>query len=112
MKKYHICDIGIIVLLVSLFFIFPVESQDNGIKSLRQSSKAFASVARNVLPSVVFIQVEGSKRHSLNPKFNMPFDDEWPFGADLFRRFFGENQKPRRQPNIVGRGSGFIFASK
>jgi serine protease Do len=116
MKKRHISFIGIIVLLVLLFFILPVESQDNGIKSLRQSSKAFSSVARNVSPSVVFIQVEGSKRNSLYPKFNMPFDDEWPFGAELFRRFFGENfgetQKPRRQPNIVGQGSGFIFLSK
>ena len=116
MKKRHISYIGIVCLFLLLLFIFPVESQDNGIKSLRQSSKAFASVARSVSPSVVFIQVEGNKRNSLYPKFNMPFDDEWPFGSDLFRRFFGENfgetQKHRRQPNIVGQGSGFIFASK
>jgi serine protease Do len=81
MIKRHISFIGIIVLLVLLFFILPVESQDNDIKSLRQSSKALASVARSVSPSVVFIQVEGTKRNSLYPKFNMPFDGEWPFGA-------------------------------
>lgn len=119
MKKIRISIITIIVLLVLLFFVIPVQSQDNGMKSLRQSSKAFASVARSVSPSVVFIQVESTKRYSSYHQFSMPFDDQWPFGSDFFKRFFEDNfggnkksQTPRKQPKVVGQGSGFIFASK
>jgi len=35
-----------------------VHAQDYGIKNLRQSGKAFSSVAKKVSPAVVFIQVE------------------------------------------------------
>ncbi|MFT7009757.1 MAG: serine protease Do [Colwellia sp.] len=119
MKKVRISIIAIIVLLVLLFFVIPVQSQDNGMESLRQSSKAFASVARSVSPSVVFIQVEATKRYSSYHQFPMPFDEQWPFGSDFFKRFFDDNfgdnkksQKPRKQPKVVGQGSGFIFASK
>lgn len=119
MKKVRISIIAIIVLLVLLFFVIPVQSQDNGIESLRQSSKAFASVARSVSPSVVFIKVESTKRYSPYHQFPMPFDDQWPFGSDFFKRFFGDDfggkkkpQTPRKQPKVIGQGSGFIFESK
>jgi serine protease Do len=119
MKKFHITIIVIIVLLLLLFFTTPVQSQDNSIESLRQSSKAFASIARSVSPSVVFIQVEATMRYSPYHQFPMPLDEQWPFGSDLFKRFFGENfgnnkklQAPHRRPKIIGQGSGFIFASK
>jgi serine protease Do len=124
MKKSHISIItiiSIITLLVLLFFTTPVQSQDDGIESLRETSKAFASVARSVSPSVVFIQVEGTKSRSLFHQFPMPFDfdKKWPFGDDLFERFFGERfdgspqpNSPRRQPKVVGQGSGFVFSSK
>lgn len=122
MKKIHISIITIIsliILLVFLFFTIPVQSQEVGLESLNQTSKAFASVARSTSPSVVFIQVEGTKLHSSFHQFPIPFDDDWPFGADLFERFFGERfgenlkpQAPRKQPKITGQGSGFIFASK
>jgi serine protease Do len=119
MKKVRISIIAIIVLLVLLFFVIPVQSQDNGMEILRQSSKAFASVGRSVSPSVVFIQVEATKRYSSYHQFPMPLDEQWPFGSDFFKRFFDDNfgdnkksQKPRKQPKVVGQGSGFIFASK
>jgi serine protease Do len=119
MRKVLISIIAIIVLLVLLFFVIPVQSQDNGIENLRQSSKAFASIARSVSPSVVFIQVESTKRYSSYHQYPMPFDDQWPFGSDFLKRFFGDNfgdnkksQTPRKQPKIVGQGSGFIFKSK
>lgn len=119
MKKSHISIItiiSIITLFVLLFFTSPVNSQDIGIESLRKTSKAFASVASSTSPSVVFIQVEGSKSYLSYHQFPMPFEDEWPFGAELFERFFGgkfrEDLKPRKQPKIIGQGSGFIFASK
>jgi serine protease Do len=119
MKKVQISIIAIIVLLVLLFIVLPVQSQDNGVESLRQSSKVFASVARSVSPSVVFIQVESTKHSSLYHQFSMPFDDQSPFGSDFFKRFFGDNfgdnnqsQTPRKQPKVIGQGSGFVFESK
>lgn len=122
MKRSHISIItilSIIILLVMLFFPSPVKSQNIGIESLRKTSKAFASVASSTSPSVVFIQVEGRKIRSSYHRFPSPFEDEWPFGNELFERFFGEKfgedlkpQIPRKQPKIIGQGSGFIFASK
>jgi serine protease Do len=76
-------------------------------------------VARSVSPSVVFIQVEGTQLRSSYHHFPMLFEKKWPFQDDLFERFFGERfggfsqpKSPRRQPKIVGQGSGFVFSSK
>ena len=88
MKKVQISIIAIIVLLVLLFIVLPVQSQDNGVESLRQSSKAFASVARSVSPSVVFIQVEATRRSSSYYQFPVAFDDQWLFGSDFFNVFW------------------------
>ena len=88
---------------------------DGGIENLRKTGKAFASVAKQVSPAVVFIQAEISKPASVTTA--PPGRDQWPFDDDLFRRFFGDafpgpgNQarpgQPRRE---LGQGSGFIFA--
>jgi len=122
MKKHHISIISIvsiIIILLLLFFTPKVQAQDNGIENLRQTSKAFASVARRVSPSVVFIQVEGTKFNSSYYRFSEPFGDMWPFGDELFERFFGDRfggfqkpQRPQQQPRIIGQGSGFVFANK
>ena len=85
-------------------------AQEGGIESLRQTGKAFASVARKVSPSVVFIQVE-SIEESPAHGFASPFSD------DLFRHFFGDSfpglpdsgRRERRQRK-VGQGSGFVFS--
>ena len=90
MKKFHITFITFITIIISLmvlFFTTPIKSQDKAIENLRKTSKAFSSVARNVSPSVVFIQVEGTKLRSSYHQFPMPFDDKWPFRDDLFERF-------------------------
>lgn len=76
------------------------------VESLRETGKAFASVARSVSPSVVFIQVEGTRAQQASP-----------FGPDdFFRRFFGDEfpGTPRQQPDerrVFGQGSGFVFHS-
>ena len=47
--------------LLALVLLMPADlfaQQGNGVESLRQTSKAFAAVARKVSPSVVLIQVE------------------------------------------------------
>jgi serine protease Do len=88
-----------------------VPAHDGGIESLRQTGKAFASVARKVSPSVVFIQTESIEETRGNEGFHSPFSDE------LFRHFFGDSfpgfpeRKPReRRQRKVGQGSGFVFS--
>ncbi|QII11870.1 exported protein [Candidatus Kuenenia stuttgartiensis] len=58
--------IKLMMLHVTLFCfsVMPAYAlEDNGIKDLRQTGKAFASVAREVSPSVVFIQHYFVKNH-------------------------------------------------
>jgi serine protease Do len=88
----------------------PVMAQDGGIESLRQTGKAFSSVAKKVAPSVVFIQVEG--RHVDNAVAG----SGWPFQDDVFRHFFGDDfpaltrPMPKKKRRVIEQGSGFVFA--
>ncbi len=82
------------ILIVKLFLLsvcfvtFPVYALDGGVENLRQTGKAFASVAKSVSPSVAFIQVESKAPDSTITQFSSPFGNEWPFGDDLFKTFF------------------------
>ncbi|MFQ5788012.1 MAG: trypsin-like peptidase domain-containing protein, partial [Thermodesulfobacteriota bacterium] len=114
------------LLLLSCLFIFitlPAHAlEDSGVKNLRQTGKAFASVAREVSPSVVFVQIEANVPGSTITRFESPFGNEWPFGDDLFKRFFGDkfpgipreprSDKPRSERRAIAQGSGFVFAAK
>ena len=109
-------------MLLVLWLLMPVDllAQGNGVESLRQTSKAFAEVARKVSPSVVLIQVEGDNESTKQTPHGFPFGDRWPFGDDLFKRFFGDRFPDIPQFNVPGeqqrptlaQGSGFVFASK
>lgn len=103
-----------VLLLVNLV-CFSAHAVDTGIEALRESGKAFSSVAKSVSPSVVFVHVEGtvSSERAAPPPF--------PFNEDFFRRFFGDDfpgfQSPRDynhqpQPRIQSQGSGFVFSIK
>jgi serine protease Do len=89
----------------------PAHARDGGIESLRQTGKAFSSVAKKVAPSVAFIQVvERTPQEE---------EGEWPFRDDLFRRFFGDDfpgfsrrSAPRKPRQAIGQGSGFVFATR
>ncbi len=110
--------------LLALLWILamPTYAVDTGVESLRQTGKAFAAVAREVSPSVVFIQVEGKTSGSAVTRFGSPFGEDWPFGDDLFKRFFGDefpgmprtprSEEPRRERRALGQGSGFVFVAK
>ncbi len=78
------------LLVLLLCIVSPAYAQDGGIENLRETGKAFASVARTVSPSVVFIQVEGKASGSAVTEFPSPFGDTSPFNDDLFKRFFGD----------------------
>lgn len=101
------------VLLAFVFstsvFIGTAAAQDSGIKSLRETGKAFRSVAKKVSPAVVFIKVEKEvTQQGISGN---------PFGDEFLRRFFGQipqhrsphQQAPKRRS--IGQGSGFIISS-
>lgn len=98
--------------LVLLLALSPAaHAQEGGIESLRQTGKAFASVARMVSPSVVFIQVESIEESPAVHGFSSPFSDE------LFRHFFGDSfpgfrgrERGERRQRKIGQGSGFVFS--
>lgn len=98
--------------LVLIFFtaVPSAFADDSGIASLKQTGKAFASVARKVSPSVVYIQADTVSKVSEGLR-SSPFNDE------LLRRFFGDqlfmlpdgHRKPS-QRRSRSQGSGFIFS--
>lgn len=107
------------LMLIAAVFALPVHASDGGIENLRQTGKAFATVARQVSPSVVFIQVESSTGSAESSSLGSPFGDEFPFGNELFEHFFGQplpgqprGEMPRRERRAVSQGSGFVFSSK
>lgn len=116
---------NVLIVLILVWLPMFAAAQGNGIESLRQTSKAFAEVARKVSPSVVLIQVERESEAAQMSPFGFPFGDgeRGPFGDELFRRFFGDrfpemprfNEPGRRQPgkqrSVVGQGSGFVLSS-
>ncbi len=83
-------------------------SSDEGLQQAKLIGKAFASVAKKVSPAVVNIRVE---THQAVPSI---FGDSFPFGDDLFERFFRhspyKNQGDRKE-KVVGQGSGFLITS-
>ncbi len=106
-------------LLLLWTFALPAYAQEDGIENLRNTSKAFASVARKVSPSVVFIQVESTQTQPSIQQFSTPFGPGSPFDDDLLKRFFGdqfrggpqipERRSPQPQRKMMGQGSGFVF---
>ncbi len=104
------------LLLISLLIggISPVLAQDSGLESLRETGKAFRSVARDISPAVVYIEVEQDIQvRSRDPRMN-PFEGS-PFGEEFFRRFFGEPPRgdapDRQQRRTTGQGSGFLISA-
>jgi serine protease Do len=78
MKKSYFLPL----MLLMLFFANTLSAQEGGIENLRQTGKAFASVAREVSPSVVFIQVENTNQSPSAHGFTMPFGQGSPFNDD------------------------------
>lgn len=102
------------VMLSGFGLLATASAQEAGIESLRKTGQAFRSVAKQVSPSVVFIQVEKEveQQQALG---NNPFGNS-PFGDEFFRRFFGQppqqgspHKTPKRRTS--GQGSGFIISA-
>jgi len=100
-------SVGLVLAVVGLSF--PAWAvQDNGIETLRKTSKAFSAVAKKVVPAVVAVKVEKAVNSNTQDMFeNSPFNDEF------FRRFFGPQGSPPSQPRSQkkeGQASGFIIS--
>ena len=109
------------IFLLVLLFVDParVDAIDGAFESLRQSGKAFASIAQRVSPSVVNIQIETGSARSDMASVPLPFRDKSPFADEFLKRFFGERfrgipreQIPQERQPSIGQGSGFVFAAK
>jgi len=111
MKKYLP-----LLLMLLMPIALPAQADDGGVESLRQTGKAFASVARKVSPAVVFIQVESM----VSAPAMTPFSS--PFGDDFLKRFFGDqfpglpeaprSGEPQGEQRAIAQGSGFVFSEK
>ncbi|MBN2302520.1 MAG: DegQ family serine endoprotease [Lentisphaerae bacterium] len=81
------------------------------ISVLKQTSKAFASVAKHATPAVVFVTVEKSIVAGIQPyAYNDPFEF---FGDDFIHRFFRQSPRFQQQPRQFiqkGAGSGFLIS--
>ncbi len=100
-----------IAFLMAILISLPslVHAQEKALENLKDTGKAFASVAREASPAVVFIKVE--KTVTANPSIG-------PFNDDFYKRFFGEptpgqpqNPSPQQKHMLQGQGSGFIISS-
>ena len=97
------------IFLITLLGTASVLAANGGIESLRQSGKAFASVAGKVSPSVVNIQTEGGTGAAGADQApgTLPFNHPMPYGEDFFERFFGDRHPglPQREaPRPVDTG--------
>ncbi|MEA3544937.1 MAG: DegQ family serine endoprotease [Thermodesulfobacteriota bacterium] len=106
--------LGLIITLLTVGFSGSLATaQDAGLDSLRETGRAFRSVAKRVGPAVVYIQVE--KEVKQQNIADSPFGGH-PFGDEFFRRFFGQppqpgNQKKAPKRRQTGQGSGFIISA-
>lgn len=93
--------------IVTIVWTAAPAAADDGIATLRETSKAFTEVAKNAVPAVVSVRVEKTITEQGSTYFYSPFDDEF------FERFFGPRYRPRVEPRKrqqVGQGSGFIIS--
>jgi serine protease Do len=102
-----------IAVLPTVEGVFAAEQEN--INAAKQMSKAFASVSKEAMPAVVFIQVEKTVEAGQMFGGQMPFGFNDPFeqfNDEFFKRFFGDRM-PQSQPRKFrqsGQGSGFIIS--
>jgi serine protease Do len=99
------------VALAAGMLVSQAAAQESGLSSLRETGKAFRSVAKDVSPAVVFIQVAKEVEQQ---EFTNPFGENSPFNDEFFRRYF---QQPESSPDdnsqkqyTTGQGSGFLIS--
>ncbi len=101
-----------IIAVLALFLVFPVlaRADEEALRLLDKTSKAFSSIVKQVEPSVVFIEVEKEVETGRQFQYKgSPFEF---FGPDPMERFFRQpQQRPAPRRKIQGLGSGFIISA-
>jgi serine protease Do len=102
-SKAKITVLSVIVLAITA--MPAAVSAEEGIATLRETSKAFSAVAKKAIPAVVSLKVEKTIKGQGQP-YHSPMEDE------LFERFFGPRyyRRPPQERQQVGQGSGFIIS--
>ncbi len=107
--------------LLLIVFLLPGKSPgeiDNGLETLRKTSKAFTAVSKKAIPAVVFVNVQKTVEISSPHGGRSPFGDDSQGSSDLdeefLERFFGF-RRPRqgspRKYEQLAQGSGFIIST-
>ncbi len=110
-RTFGVLSIMFVLLLAGMPGL--AQAQEKALENLKETGKAFASIARDASPAVVFIRVE--KTVAAGPSMRMPFNEEF------FKRFFGQPMPGQPMPGqpqspeqpkrtIQGQGSGFIIS--
>jgi len=106
----YIIFLGFFCVAILFSTSFPAIAEERAITSLKETGRAFASIAKAVSPAVVSIQAELSGVDADQAEeAEYGEDDIPPQFLDLFRQLdprFGPN--PRRQ-TLIRQGSGFII---
>jgi serine protease Do len=101
-----------IILAVSLAsYAMPAAAEESAISSLKQTGRAFASIAKEVSPAVVNIQSDqspGGENGDHADETDAPEEDIPPQFYDLFKQLDPRMQPYRRQA-MIRQGSGFII---
>ncbi|MBN1126275.1 MAG: DegQ family serine endoprotease [Sedimentisphaerales bacterium] len=106
MKRKKTIGIWIIVVALAMSIAASPLCAEDGLQTLRQTSKAFTAVAKKVIPAVVSVYVERTVEVRNPYGYGSPFEDEF------FQRFFGPRfQRPSEKQIQRGQGSGFIISS-
>src|SRR5262252_965900 len=109
-RESRLVMLSIWLLACALLLPVGIQAQTPATSTARELSTAFRSVARQAVPSVVFITVEKTVESGNPGALNNPFGG---FGEDFSERFFGrrfsEGQQPRERQQ--GAGSGFIISA-
>ncbi len=102
---------AIAFILFVTFSVANVALADEGYKSAKELSSAFATAAERAMPAVVSIKVEKTidvgRIYQGDQQLDIPFDN------DLLRQFFGGQMPQKQMPRKYkeqGQGSGFIIS--
>ncbi len=116
-KTSHYLVISTVIFLLVLLSPLTVLGQDeNSIATLKQTGKAFASVAEKASPAVVGLKAD----RVVSISREWPFDEQLdPFSDDFFERFFYRYRSPRERSTPQRKykqtrpvqGSGFVISS-
>src|SRR5215470_17075019 len=109
-RESRLVILSIWLLAWALLLPVGIQAQTPATSTARELSTAFRSVARQAVPSVVFITVEKTEKSGNPGALNNPFGG---FGEDFLERFFGRRFPEGQQPHErqQGAGSGFIISA-